>query len=294
MAARYNGPGNSWNKVSALTIDSFGNVYVAGQSNGSETSTDYATICYDKDGVQQWIDRYTGAGKTDESAVDLSIDELGDICVTGATGMTLNSSQATTIKYESGSIANPVELSSFSAQVVGWKIVLHWRTESETNCQGFEIQHATALVSTDWIRLGFVAGHGTTNVVSEYSYIDGSFSNTGTYYYRLKQADTDGAYRYSMTISASVAEVSSYSLSQSYPNPFNNETVIRYQIPESGKVSLRVYNTVGQEIAVLLDKELPAGEYESKWIVPTNSSGIYLYRLQTGSYSETKKMVLLR
>ncbi len=292
--ARYNGPGDSWDKVGALTIDSFGNVFVTGQSNGIETSTDYATICYDKDGIQQWIDRYTGAGKTDESGVDVSIDDLGDICVTGATGMTLNSSRATTIKYFSGDHANPVELSAFTAHADAAKITLYWKTESETNCLGFEVRRSNSPIETEGIRLGFVAGFGTTNAPNEYSYVDSSIPNAGTYYYRLRQMDTDGTYGYSATVSASISKVTSFSLSQNYPNPFNDETVIRYQVPKNGMVSLRVYNTIGEEIAVLVDKELPTGQYEAKWVVPANSSGIYFYRLQIGNYTETRKTVLLR
>jgi len=89
-----------------------------------------------------------------------------------------------------------------------------------------------------------------------------------------------------------------FSLHQNYPNPFNPETRISYDLPESADVSLRVYNTRGQEVALLVDEEQAAGSYTTMWNgrdkngQPVNS-GIYFYRLQAGSNSASRKMLLL-
>ena len=94
----------------------------------------------------------------------------------------------------------------------------------------------------------------------------------------------------------------SCNLFQNYPNPFNPVTTIKYQIPERGFVTLKVYDVLGNEIETLVNEEKPAGTYEIKWNANNLSSGVYFYRLRavdpsTGSgqgFVETKKMVLLR
>lgn len=82
-------------------------------------------------------------------------------------------------------------------------------------------------------------------------------------------------------------------LEQNYPNPFNPSTTIRYQLPKASRVSLKIFNTLGQEVAVLVDEEKEAGYYQARWDAAL-PSGVYFYRLQTGDYLETKKMILLR
>lgn len=85
-----------------------------------------------------------------------------------------------------------------------------------------------------------------------------------------------------------------YSLDQNYPNPFNPATKINFTIPESGIVTLRIYNSLGQEVSSLVNGELKAGSYEANFNAASLSSGIYFYSLKAGSYSETKKMILLK
>ena len=85
-----------------------------------------------------------------------------------------------------------------------------------------------------------------------------------------------------------------YSLSQAYPNPFNPTTTIEYSLPQSGEVSLIIYNLLGQEIAHLTDERKPAGRYTVEWNASNFTSGIYFYRLQAGNFVQTRKMVLLK
>jgi len=83
-------------------------------------------------------------------------------------------------------------------------------------------------------------------------------------------------------------------LKQNYPNPFNPETNIAFGLPVSGFTSLKVYNLLGEEVAVLVEGMMPAGYYEFNWKAVDMSSGIYFYRLQTPGYNDVKKMVLVR
>ena len=85
-----------------------------------------------------------------------------------------------------------------------------------------------------------------------------------------------------------------YSLSQNYPNPFNPVTKIKYSVPGSEIVKIKVYDVLGSEIAVLVNEEKSAGTYEVDWDASRFSSGVYFYQLNAGSFIETKKMILLR
>ena len=85
-----------------------------------------------------------------------------------------------------------------------------------------------------------------------------------------------------------------FRLEQNYPNPFNPNTVISYQLPVNSKVSLKVYNVLGKEIATLVNEELAAGEHEVEFDATGLPSGIYFYQLRSSNYSETKKMMLIK
>ena len=85
-----------------------------------------------------------------------------------------------------------------------------------------------------------------------------------------------------------------YRLYNNYPNPFNPSTIISYTLPQSGLVQLKVFDMLGCEVANLVNKEQSIGNYEIEFNASNLSSGIYLYRLQSGSFTETKKFILLR
>jgi hypothetical protein len=83
-------------------------------------------------------------------------------------------------------------------------------------------------------------------------------------------------------------------LLQNYPNPFNPSTTIKYQIPELSFIILKVFDVLGNEIETLVDEEKTAGSYDVDFDAVTLPSGTYFYRLQAGSYIETKKMILIK
>lgn len=87
---------------------------------------------------------------------------------------------------------------------------------------------------------------------------------------------------------------SAFNLEQNYPNPFNPNTTIKFSIPTSTRLSLKVYNTLGQEVATLADGEFGAGTYSVQWNAAGFASGVYFYRLQSGNHAETRKLILLR
>jgi hypothetical protein len=87
---------------------------------------------------------------------------------------------------------------------------------------------------------------------------------------------------------------SEFRLEPNFPNPFNPSTTISYDLPKSSSVSLKIFNTLGQLVATLVDERKELGYYAVQWNASNVPSGIYFYRLQAGEFLETKKMVLLR
>ncbi len=95
-------------------------------------------------------------------------------------------------------------------------------------------------------------------------------------------------------IPGSSETVTSYSLSQNYPNPFNPVTTIKFQIPENTFATLKIYDVAGKEISTIVNENLSRGEYEYLWNANSFPSGIYFYRLETESYTQTRKMILVK
>ncbi|QQS37524.1 MAG: VCBS repeat-containing protein [Ignavibacteriales bacterium] len=198
----------------------------------------------------------------------------------------------------------PVELTSFSLEVNGSDVTLHWQTSSEINNSGFEIERKN-LSSDRWDRIGFVNGYGTTTQVHNYSYPDLELQQ-GKYQYRLKQIDLDGTFKYSHTVNVEIAPVNIFKLQQNYPNPFNPSTIISYSIPSvatreasSLRVVLRVFDILGREVAELVNEEKSSGQYEAVFNAEGLSSGIYMYSLAVQSNGETlfrqsKQMILIK
>jgi hypothetical protein len=85
-----------------------------------------------------------------------------------------------------------------------------------------------------------------------------------------------------------------FSLSQNYPNPFNPSTIIKFSVPTSGYATLKIYNALGEEVVILIDKELTTGTYEVEWNASGLPSGIYFYQLKTEGFIETKKMIFIK
>lgn len=194
----------------------------------------------------------------------------------------------------------PVELLSFSANIKSNNVVLIWSTASEMNNRVFEIQRAAGNAgegSLNWKTIGSVEGRGTTTEKSDYTYTDES-PVIGISYYRLKQIDFDGTYK---ILNAEMVEfnlVKDFSLEQNYPNPFNPSTVINYSIPIAGQVKLTVYNLLGSEVAVLVNENKEAGNYSVEFstenLKNNLGSGVYIYTLKSGSFTQTRKMVVIK
>jgi hypothetical protein len=200
---------------------------------------------------------------------------------------------------ELGNVIVPVELTSFTADVNGAGVSLHWQTATETNNKGFEIERSQhSLVNGQkWEKIGYAAGFGTTTEPKTYSFTDNNVTS-GAYSYRLKQIDFDGSYSYSNEVEVEVDAPLQFALSQNYPNPFNPTTQIEYSIPQDDYVSLRVYNALGQQVATLVNGIVKAGSHSVSFNASSAagglSSGIYYYRIQSDNKVLVKKMMLMK
>jgi hypothetical protein len=186
----------------------------------------------------------------------------------------------------------PVELTSFTALVVSSSVKLNWKTATETNNYGFEILRQ-AQDDKDWEKIGFVNGNGNSNSPKSYSFKD-EYVSVGKYSYRLKQIDNDGQFEYSKTLEVTFLKPTEFQLDQNYPNPFNPVTTIRFNLPESGNVKLTLFNLLGQELKTIVNDFGESGEHTVNVDGSDLNSGVYLYKIESGSYTKTRKMTLIK
>jgi parallel beta-helix repeat protein len=199
------------------------------------------------------------------------------------------------VKFMPFSNSIPVELTSFTAQIVNEYVRLDWITATELNNSGFQVERREAKNerSGDWNNIGFVNGNGTITESQAYSFVDKNLE-TGEYQYRLKQIDFAGTYKYSDIIEVNFVLPLGFSVDQNYPNPFNPSTKISYQLPVNGNVTLKVYDILGNEVAKPIDEFKPAGRYEFNFDASGLSSGVYFYKITSGKFVETRKMLLMK
>jgi len=189
----------------------------------------------------------------------------------------------------------PVELFSFTANEKNEKIELNWKTKTEVNNYGFEIERAIAGENEErlWTKLGFVEGHGNSNSTKSYHFTDSNPWGGSKFVYRLKQIDTDGEYEYSDEVEIELLPTK-YELYQNYPNPFNPVTNIKFSFPEDTRASIKIYDILGSLVDELVSKEYKAGFHKVEFNATNYASGIYIYRLETANFTNVKKMMIVK
>jgi hypothetical protein len=194
----------------------------------------------------------------------------------------------------------PVEMAGFDAVAGDREVNLNWSTASELNTRQFVISRAT---SPDAVFAEVYRGQaaGTSSSTNNYAWTDHGVVNGVTYYYKLNWVDADGNHVYNEAGIAVVKSampqsgiIGSYSLAQNFPNPFNSQTNFTFSILNSERVSLKVFDLLGREVATLIDRNMDAGVHAVNWNADGLASGIYLYTLKAGSFNETKKLVYMK
>lgn len=191
-------------------------------------------------------------------------------------------------------------VSGFSAQINSDKINLIWNivNQDKANLIRVEIkkpgQQNWELLKRFKVRNpeGTIEGLPTLN----YSY-QTRVKENGVYFFRVILLDANNNEINSTELKLGVSDLSEARLFQNNPNPFNPSTVISYEVLTPGQISLRVFNLTGKEIATLVDEFKQPGRYNIRFDVnnyPEMSSGIYIYKLQTSSSSDIRKMIFTK
>ncbi|MHB9012656.1 MAG: T9SS type A sorting domain-containing protein [Ignavibacteriaceae bacterium] len=291
------GAGNSnFNGPSGVSVDNNGNLYIADQNNHRVMIFNNAA------------NKSNGAaadfvlGQTDFSGTTSNKGQNGFYFPTDATVDPVNGKLLVSDSYDNrimqfaASTALPVELTSFQAIIESGQVALSWQTATEVNNYGFDIERSqkTEISSQNlsWEKIGFVKGNGNSNSSKSYSFVDES-PLSGNVQYRLKQIDNDGAFKYSSIVTVNSLPTR-FSLEQNYPNPFNPSTTIKFGLPSDAKVTLEVYNTIGQKVATLVNEQMTAGYHQVEFYASNLASGIYFFRMQTNGFVSIKKLLLLK
>jgi hypothetical protein len=182
------------------------------------------------------------------------------------------------------------EVSNFDAVAGDSKVTLSFTTVSETDLDRFNVLR-DGVKQTEIAATNSASGHS-------YSWVDNNVINGVSYTYTLESVDLNGNAETlgatSATPNASASVVSTYALEQNFPNPFNPETNISFELAEATNVSLRVFNLLGQEVASLVNGPQAAGRHTVSFDGSNLTSGMYVYRLEAGEFSATRKMVLMK
>jgi uncharacterized delta-60 repeat protein len=286
----------------SVAIQSDGKIVVAGYYNtGPSTYNKFALVRYNSNGS---LDGTFGSGGKDTTAIgsaydngySVAIQSDGKIVVAGSSGNGSNDDFAL-VRYDNPSLL-PVELTTFTAEVMGRNAEIGWRTATETNSYGFKIERKVVDQKTfaaDWTLVGFVPGSGTSAASHEYTFVDRGLPS-GRYDYRIKQIDKDGSFKYTQSVEVEVGFApKAFTLRQNYPNPFNPSTTIEFTVPSDAKVTLKVYDMLGREVATLVDGEVKAGIIQHATFDASRfASGIYISRLEFGGDRITKRMALIK
>jgi len=286
--AKYDGDGNFlWIEQAGGTIsdqavgiatDGLGNSIVTGFFFGTATfgdttlssagDVDIFIAKYDGDGNFLWVEQAGGTDRDVGRAIEM--EGLGNIVVTGNfNGMATFGS--TTLTSNGGS-------DIFIAKYDGDGNFL-WVEQAGGTNQDF--------------------GDGIATDGSGNSVVIGTFSGTATFGdTTLTSAGSQDIFVAKLGLVTGIEEEfvlpKSFNLSQSYPNPFNPSTKIKYSLPQSSNVVIKVFDILGNEIETLIDEQKNTGTYEITWYAESLPSGIYFYKLQAGDYIETKKMLLMK
>jgi hypothetical protein len=190
----------------------------------------------------------------------------------------------------------PVELAAFDAIPGDGHVDLSWATASEDNNHHFNLWRSRDKLN--WTTIAVIPGQGTTNEMHYYTYRDNAVVNGASYWYSLESVDINGeqhVYNRMVTATPAHFEVPTrYELAQNFPNPFNATTSIDFALPESGPISLKVYDVLGHNVVTIFEGRQEAGSYRISWTADGLPSGVYLYTLKAGSFTQTRKMLLLK
>jgi len=180
----------------------------------------------------------------------------------------------------------------------GNQVKVSWGVNSEISINRYAVERSPdGLLFTE---VGTVPAKGNTDTTARYSFYDNIGSLTSAIY-RIRQITNDGGQAVTPAINFSLTGIDgltfapfTFELQQNYPNPFNPVTTIQFQVPQTARTTLTLYDILGRNVTTLLDQDISAGKHMISWDSSNVSSGVYFYRLTSGSYTDTKKMIVAK
>ncbi|UCE19283.1 MAG: T9SS type A sorting domain-containing protein [Gemmatimonadota bacterium] len=308
---RHDGPGHADDAALAIGIDAMGDVYVTGGScsDSNPESEDYTTIKYESDGEQEWVIRYDGPDSYWDEACALALDSEGNVCVTGLSyGDTNTCEDFATVMYKTvvcvrgdavcDGMIDILDIIAVIGHILGTAPLtgdaLFWG-----DCNGDEsinILDALSIVNVILEIIPECPGGPipckpiiTAEVMEYFESLELFLPNQD--FIRLM----------ALVKSVTMAPVE-FELEQNSPNPFNQTTDMRYQIPDGSspvRITLKIFNLLGQEVRTLVDEVQESGSYIVTWdgedaMGQAVGSGVYFYRLQTSDFAAVKRMLLMK
>lgn len=292
--------------ASNIAIDQQGNVFTAGYVETLNQGSNIALVKYNNAGVQQWVRYYNGASNGNDAVRDMKIDAAGNICLTGYSYSSVSNLDYITIKYSTAgsllwaaryigdylagdNIATGITLDD-SANVY----ITGGSRESSTGSDIVTVKYNTA-GSLQWV----MKQNGSVNTSYQENGRCIAVDNIKNVFVAGVNDASDGILikyvQAPIGIQPNGSEIpNEFVLKQNYPNPFNPSTNIEFSVPESGIVKLALYDILGREVSILIDQHMNAGNYSYRLNATGFSSGVYFCRMDSGNFTEIKKMILMK
>ncbi|MBN2280927.1 MAG: endonuclease [Candidatus Marinimicrobia bacterium] len=247
-----------------------------------------------------------GVSETGSSPAGLSLQLIGagtqysDFSWSGPMAQTFGSANA------GGDQSLPVELSQFTATWEKATVLLKWRTESEINNLGFNIyRSANDEENYRKLNITLIEGAGNSSEAYDYAYTDSDIIPGNRYAYKIEDVSSNGQTEMHGPVTVQTEKTddqmaNAYRLGHAYPNPFNPETTLTYQLPEGCTVKISIYDIQGNLVKSLVNTSQAPGAYKATWNGTDDNqmsvgNGIYIYRMTTSTgYAKTAKVIFLK
>lgn len=309
----YNGPRNDNDEAYSIAVDDSGYVYVTGKScntGGVGSNEDYATIKYNPDGDTAWVRRYNGASNFTDCAVAVALDANRDVYVGGWSVGASGNQDCATIKYTpagdttwvrtyNGPANNAEWVSAMAVDSNGNAYITGWNYGSGG---GFDCDYLTIKYTSSGTQEWIKKYNGTADSADMayaitvdnkgYVYVTGGSMGQGTGY-------DCTTIKYSTAGVEEGLKPAANTKIEIRGNPFGSSTIIKYYLSAKSYVSLKIYDISGNAVKEIVNRSQEQGSYAFKWDGRDSkgkllSTGIYFAELVSGTYTDTKKIVLMR
>jgi hypothetical protein len=298
-------PNNSFDPplVGISEIRFFQGQLISGSISGGSVTLSY--------GADDGVDEFNESGDvvvaySSDNATD-AYSSFGGQSSGSAPGGTVTSTTAVTTMgfFTLGTVTGdnplPVELTNFTAEPSFNKVVFNWVTASETENLGFNI-YKKLVNESEWkiVNKSIIAGRGNASEESAYQFVDADIRSGATYNYKLESVSYNGVVVTEKNMEIAVPVPQEFVLFNNYPNPFNPNTTISFQVPEFSNVNLTVYDLQGKTVKeILKNAAYESGQYNVVWDASDNngnkvSSGMYVYKFSANNFVKLGKMVLMK